>query len=193
MFSTVLGDIIATIEQVGLNGQSLKQIDELLKSLMAGNSAGQFQCQVFKENIFRFAHSSYDVALLLITSKIPVELTLTVAKRRKGVVQTSILRLWNPDTKEFVPNHVVIRVSPDIADLTNGKPIYFGDILTQINGRDADVMSESEVQHHLSSSLCVHVTIVEFSLLRRKDLFEAGLESERESLELKLEKLPALS
>lgn len=178
------------IEKVWLNGQPLKHIDALFDNLMRGKRTGRFHCQVFANNVFRFAHSHLNTALSMITTKVPVELTLTAgSNRKKGFVRTHILKLWNPESKEFVPNHVIMNISPSLT-VSAGGTIFYGDVLTQVNGKDTAGMSVAEVQRQLTSRSPIQVTIVELSVLRRKDLHEAGLGGE-DAHETNLERMSA--
>lgn len=187
MFRTVLGDIVVTVENVRLHAHGMRELNKTLDDLIKKKGTTRFHCQVFANNIFRFAHSHFNTALSIVTTKVPVELTLTAVKPMKGFMRTHILKLWNPDTKEFVPNHVIMSVSSQITVAT-GESIFYGDILAAVNGKDTGVMSVAEVQRQLRSRIPIHVSIVQISVLRRKDLHEAGIGHEKYQ-ELNLERM----
>ncbi|XP_018494812.1 uncharacterized protein LOC108864183 [Galendromus occidentalis] len=167
------GDIMVSIEKSSLIGSSMEQISAILRSRMK-KTKGTIKCQVLRNNIFRHAYTDRVRAFENVTRSPQADVTLS--SPRSKYFQTRILKLWNQEARDFIGFHVVIFVHPDVTPSDGHTMIFYGDVLLQLNGHDVSHVDPAEVERLYRDRPSIGVVFYQTSVLRRKDLHEAGIE-----------------
>lgn len=175
-----------SIDKTRVIGMSLDKIFGIMKQCMR-KPEGKIRCQVLKNNIFRSAYAERSEVHKHVTQSSLADVTLTSSKCT--YFKTKLLKLWNPEARDFEGYHVVNFVHPTVAPSEGNTMIFFGDVLMQLNGHDVSHVEPGEIQRLYDGKPSISVVFHETSVLRRKDLHEAGIDPENDVADTELERM----
>ncbi|XP_003744693.1 microtubule-associated serine/threonine-protein kinase 2 [Galendromus occidentalis] len=172
----IKGDMIAAVNNNPVMDLSLEEvlsiIDKEIESLRP--RVMTLSCQVLSRNPFRLFKTSATNALAAISSARMTRLTFYKPELSTEFLLTSLHTVWNTKTKAYESYHVISFVHPD-SRILEAESVLFGDILVEIEGHPCADLSEDDVQARLQSPEKVVISVLELSILHRKDLLELSL------------------
>ncbi|XP_077551466.1 uncharacterized protein LOC144165224 [Haemaphysalis longicornis] len=163
----LVGDVVVAVNGTKLAGLPLNIVRKIMDS-----SGDQMVLTVLSSSPWRIINTRQDMSSILQScGRQTLTLSLVRAGCRNGAwygFTTFEAKTWDQQQKAFTRLHIIQRAQ-DACVTTVGQSLFPGDVLTHVDGRPADKMSQSVLRQYLAQARAeIQITVVPLSPLRRK-------------------------